>query len=131
MLILCEHITGAILFQANGGQVRKFAAGAVGAFAAALSLSAVGPAHAEQAVTCGGQALPGGALLMCSHVAPDRPTQSCTFSWALVTASNAVQVEQGSFLLPPGAKNLQVYQGAGFLRASSPPIVVCQGSQRP
>lgn len=85
------------------------------------------PALAGQAVTCGGQALPGGALLMCSHVAPERPTQACTFSWALVTATNAVQVEQGSFLLPPGARNVQVYQGTGFLRASSPPIVLCQG----
>ena len=63
---------------------------------------------------------------MCSHVAPGLPAQSCTFSWALVTATNAIQVEQGSFRLPPGATNVQVYQGAGFLRASSPPIILCQ-----
>ena len=115
------------------GRIGKFPAGTTGAFAskvvfaAALLTHPAGPALAEQAVTCGGQALLGGALLLCSHVAPDRPTQSCTFSWALVTASNAVQVEQGSFLLPPGARNVQVYQGAGFVRASSPPIVLCNG----
>lgn len=109
-------------------RVIKFAADAARAFvAAALCVSSAGPARADQAVSCGGQALPGGALLMCSHVAPDRPTQSCTFSWALVTTANAVQVEQGSFLLPPGAKNVQVYQGSGFVRASSPPIILCQG----
>ena len=100
------------------------------AFCAAVSgFPTVRAAGASQAVSCGGQALPGGALLMCSHVAPDRPTQSCTFSWALVTPANAVQVEQGSFLLPPGATNVQIYQGGGFVRASSPPIILCQGGE--
>lgn len=101
-------------------------AGTVLASALLLGLS-VRHVRAEPAVSCGGQALPGGALLMCSHVASNRPTQSCTFSWALVTAANAVQVEQGSFLLPPGARNVQVYQGSGFAHASSPPIVLCSG----
>lgn len=112
------------------GRVGKIRAGgltATAVLAAAFLGAPAKPALAAQAVTCGGQALPGGALLMCSHVAPDRPTQSCTFSWALVTATNAVQVEQGSFLLPPGATNVRVYQGSGFIRASSPPIVLCQG----
>jgi hypothetical protein len=35
---------------------------------------------------------------------------------------------RGSFLLPPGAANVQVYQGAGFDRSMSDPIVICRGT---
>ena len=75
-------------------------------------------------------ALFGGAQLLCSHVDPKAPLQSCTFSWALATAANQTQVVSGSFLLAPGASNVQVYQGAGFIHAMSGPIVLCQGRRR-
>jgi hypothetical protein len=65
--------------------------------------------------------------LLCSHVDPRAPAQMCTFSWALATAANQTQVVEGSFLLAPGASNVQVYQGSGFARAVSEPIVLCQG----
>jgi hypothetical protein len=93
-------------------------------------LGAAGPAHANSAVSCGGAALLGGAQLLCSHVKPQAPAQLCTFSWALATSTNQTQVVQGSFLLPPGASNVQVYQGGGFTHAMSGPIVMCQGKRR-
>ena len=37
------------------------------------------------------------------------------------------QLVQGAVTLPPGASNVQVYQGSGFARAIAPPIVLCQG----
>jgi hypothetical protein len=85
------------------------------------------PALAKSAVSCGGAALVGGAQLLCSHVAPKAPAQLCTFSWALATPANQTQVVSGSFLLPPGAANVAVYQSGGFSHAMSPPIVMCQG----
>ena len=102
------------------------------ALAAALLLSkaAIGPASAASPVSCGGAALLGGAQLLCSHIDPKAPTQFCTFSWALATPANQTQVVSGSFLLPPGAANVQVYEGAGFAHAMSPPIVLCQGKRR-
>ncbi len=96
-----------------------------------LSVGAVKPALAKTIVSCGGAALLGGAQLLCSHVDPKEPPQLCTFSWALATAANQTQVVQGSFLLPPGASNIEVYQGAGFAHAMSGPIVLCQGKRRP
>jgi hypothetical protein len=93
-------------------------------------LGAAGPALANSAVSCGGAALLGGAQLLCSHVNPQAPTQLCTFSWALATPTNQTQVVQGSFLLPPGASNVQVYQSGGFTHAMSGPIVMCQGKRR-
>jgi hypothetical protein len=36
---------------------------------------------------------------------------------------------QGSFLMPPGAANVQVYQGSGFVSAISEPIVICRGKK--
>lgn len=90
----------------------------------------LGSAAARPAVSCGGAALIGGAQLLCSHVDPKAPPQSCTFSWALATPTNQTQIVSGSFLLPPGASNVQVYQGAGFLHAMSEPIVLCQGRRR-
>jgi len=103
--------------------------GIVGASLGAL-LACAGPAAAKSAVSCGGAVLLGGAELLCSHVNPREPTQLCTFSWALSTPANQIQVVNGSFLLAPGASNVQVYQGAGFARATSEPIVLCQGKRR-
>jgi hypothetical protein len=100
------------------------------AAAAFLAMAPLGWAAARPAVSCGGAALFGGAQLLCSHVDPKAPLQSCTFSWALATAANQTQVVSGSFLLAPGASNVQVYQGAGFIHAMSGPIVLCQGRRR-
>ena len=102
------------------------------ALAAALLVSAasIGHALAASPFSCGGAALLGGAQLLCSHIDPKAPAQFCTFSWALATPANQTQVVSGSFLLPPGAANVQVYQGAGFAHAMSPPIVLCQGKRR-
>ena len=71
----------------------------------------------------------GGAQINCSHVAPKQPTQFCTFSWALLTSNNATSVVEGSFIVPPGATNAMVYQGAGFNAALGNPIVLCQGKK--
>jgi len=87
------------------------------------------PAEAAPAVVCGGAAMQGGAQLMCSHTDPDKPTQFCTFTWDLMTEANGGQVVQGSFLIPPGAKNVQVYQGAGYSSAITEPIVICRGKK--
>lgn len=100
------------------------------AAAALVSAATGGPAFAKTAVNCGGAALLGGAQLVCSHIDPKAPTQLCTFSWALATATNQTQVVSGSFLLQPGSSNVQVYQGAGFTHAMSEPIVLCQGKHR-
>jgi hypothetical protein len=96
-----------------------------------LLVSVARPALAKTIVSCGGAALLGGAQLLCSHVDPREPPQLCTFSWALATPSNQTQVIQGSFLLPSGASNVEVYEGAGFVHAMSEPIVLCQGKRRP
>ncbi len=97
--------------------------------AAALTIAAAGSANASSAVSCGGEALLSGALLLCSHLDPKQPPQLCTFSWMLVTPANRSQIVQGTFLLPPGSSNVQVYQGGGFIRAMSGPIVLCQGKR--
>jgi hypothetical protein len=96
---------------------------------AILILLSAAPADAASAVRCGGAALLSGAELLCSHTDPRKPTQLCTFSWALATVSNQTQIVQGSFLLPPGSSNVQVYAGAGFSHAMSQPIVMCQGKR--
>ena len=88
---------------------------------------ALGAASAKTAVNCAGAALLGAAQLLCSHVDPKAAAQLCTFRWELATSANQVQLAQGSFLIPPGASNVQVYSAAGFVRAVSPPIVLCQG----
>ena len=83
-----------------------------------MALIAVGASHsaaARPAFSCGGAALLGGAQLICSHVDPKAPAQICTFSWALATTANQVQVVSGSFLLPPGASNV-VRNGCGVAR---------------
>jgi hypothetical protein len=94
------------------------------------SIAPPGPAFAKPAVSCSGAALLGGAQLLCSQVDPRAPAQLCTFSWALATPANQTQVVSGSFLLPPGASNLEVYEAGGFSHAMSPPIVLCQGRRR-
>ncbi len=95
-----------------------------------LVLSANGAAlAAPSAVSCGGAAMLGGAQLLCSHVEPKAPAQLCTFSWALMTTDNVSKVVDGSFLLPPGASNVAVYQGTGFNSQLSGPIVLCQGKK--
>lgn len=89
---------------------------------------AAGSAHAEgKAVNCAGMAMLGGAQLVCSHVAPKAPTQFCTYSWSLHSTEAGQQIVEGSFMLPPGAKNVTVYQGSGFDSAYSNPIVLCRG----
>ncbi len=94
---------------------------------ALLPIATTSPALAKTIVSCAGAALLGGAQLLCSHVDPSEPAQLCTFSWALATPANQTQVVEGSFLLPPGASNVEVYQSGGFTRAMSEPIVLCQG----
>jgi hypothetical protein len=99
--------------------------------ASILALTAMAsPAAAKSAVSCGGAVLLNGTELLCSHVDPKEPEQFCTYSWALATLTNQTQIVQGSFLLPPGASNIVVYQGGGFIRAMSEPIVLCQGKRR-
>src|ERR1700761_4118413 len=93
--------------------------------AAVASLGGASPCLAKTVVNCGGAALLGGAQLLCSHLDPSAPTQTCTFSWTLATAANQTQVVQGSFLLQPGVSNMMVYESGGFVRAVSGPIVLC------
>lgn len=96
-------------------------------FSTILLVLTTGSVRAESPVSCAGIAMLGGAQLLCSQADPQAPTQLCTFSWALVTETNATQIVEGSFLLPVGASNVQIYQGSGFNRASSNPIVLCHG----
>ncbi len=88
-----------------------------------------GAAAAKEAVSCGGAAMLGGAQLNCSHVQSKAPPQFCTFSWALRTTSGDQKVVEGTFMLPPGAANVTVYQGSGFDSALSNPIVICRGNK--
>jgi hypothetical protein len=94
-----------------------------------ILLLLAGPAFGKQIVSCGGAVLLGGAQLVCSHVDPTAPPQTCTYSWAMATPANQTQIVEGSFLIPPGTSNLMVYQGSGFVRALSEPIVLCQGKR--
>jgi hypothetical protein len=94
-----------------------------------VALMAIGPAFSRPVVTCAGAALLGGVQLLCSHTDPMAPAQVCNYSWALATPTNQTQVVEGSFLLPPRASNVTVYQGGGFARALSEPIVLCQGKR--
>jgi hypothetical protein len=87
------------------------------------------PAAAGKAVSCGGAAILGGAQLNCSHVDPGAPPQFCGFSWALHLSTGDQKIVEGGFLLPPGASNVQVYQGSGFDRSMSDPIVICRGTK--
>jgi hypothetical protein len=88
---------------------------------------AAAPAAARPAVRCAGAVLMGAAQLLCSHADPMAPTQTCTYRWELATDANQPQLAQGSFAIPPGASNVQIWQGSGFARALTSPIVLCQG----
>ena len=96
---------------------------------AGLLLASGGTAAAAAPFSCGGFALLGGAQLLCSHVDSHAPTQMCTFSWALTTLKGTPTVQQGTFVLPPGSINAQVYQGSGYSGELSGPIVLCQGKR--
>jgi hypothetical protein len=84
---------------------------------------------AKSPVTCAGAAMLGGAQLMCSHTDSEAPPQMCTYSWDLMTTDGATKVVEGSFLLPPGAVNVQIYQGSGFNAQVTGPIVMCRGKK--
>jgi hypothetical protein len=71
----------------------------------------------------------GGAQLMCSHVDSEAPPQMCTFSWDLLLMDGTSKVIAGSFLIPPGTTNMQIYQGNGFTNAATGPIVMCRGKK--
>jgi hypothetical protein len=94
----------------------------------ALWIAGSAPAAATPVVSCAGQALLSGALLLCSHLDARQPPQLCNFSWTLATRANQAQIVQGTFRLPPRSSNVQVYEGAGFIRAMGEPIVLCQGN---
>lgn len=88
-----------------------------------------GIALAKDAVSCGGAAMLGGAQLNCSHVEPQASPRFCTYSWALHMPAGEQKILEGSFMLPPGAANVAVYQGSDFDSALSDPIVICRGSK--
>ncbi len=73
----------------------------------------------------------GATQLICSHTLPRAPAEFCTFSWALMTNTGATKVVDGSFMLPPGASNMVVYQGSGFSSVLADPIILCQGRAEP
>ena len=58
--------------------------------------------EAAQPYACGGAALGGGAQLICSHIDPTAPPQSCNFFWSLMTTDDMTSVVQGTFLLERG-----------------------------
>ncbi|WP_246677784.1 MULTISPECIES: hypothetical protein [unclassified Mesorhizobium] len=101
----------------------------IGIAAVTALVGCPGAAAAKDAVSCGGAAMLGGAQLNCSHVESKAPPQFCTFSWDLHTMAGDQKVVEGSFMLPPGASNVQVYQGSGFDSALSNPIVICRGNK--
>ena len=85
------------------------------------------PALARASFSCAGAALAGGAELLCSHTDPDAPTQTCSFSWTLMTVANQQTVVIGSFMLQVGVTNSVAYTGTGYAYALSSPVVLCQG----
>jgi hypothetical protein len=96
----------------------------------AMSAMMADVAVAKSAVSCAGAVVAGGAQLLRSDVGSDTPAQLCTFSWALETIqANQPEIVTGSVLMPPGSSNIEVYQGAGFARAMSEPIVPRHGKR--
>jgi hypothetical protein len=97
------------------------------AFALASGLSGlpISAVAAPASVACAGAALSGGAQLLCSQRDPQAPAQLCSYAWALVGPSNAIQVVQGTFLIPPRASNFQAWQGSGYSNAASNPVILC------
>ena len=128
MLMMRSLIVEANTFRKRGAGKSRCPVSVV-ALAGVGLLLAGGSVRAENAVSCGGFAMLGGAQLACSHVAPKQPTQFCTFSWTLMTLTNTMSTVTGSFMVPPGTTNATVYQGAGFNAAMSNPIVLCQGKK--
>ncbi|MEP9379192.1 hypothetical protein ABLE91_20935 [Aquabacter sp. CN5-332] len=100
-----------------------------GAGLVALLASSATLAQTQQvsAASCAGAAMLGGTQLMCSHTDPTAPAEFCTFSWTLQTTAGAPKIVEGSFMVPPGANNLVVYQSGGFSAALANPIILCQG----
>ena len=100
--------------------------------AQALAAALVMPTAAEATVpyACGGAALAGGAQLICSHIDPTAPPQSCNFFWSLMTTDDTTSVVQGTFLLEPGTSNAVVYQGFGFTMALANPVILCQSAPK-
>ena len=109
---------GCRFFVRIAGIAGLLAIGALAAVATARPASAATPAN------CAGDVMMGGAELMCS-LPVKSPPQLCTYSWALTTADNEPKVVNGSFLLPPGVANMQIYEAFGFNNEMSPPIVLC------
>jgi len=89
-----------------------------------LQVSTAHPAVAAMPANCAGAVMLGGAQLMCSLPAKE-PPQLCTYSWALMTTDSQTKVINGSFLLPSGVANMQIYQAFGFNSELSPPIIIC------
>ena len=114
-----------------GAMVNRLILGLFLAMAVAgfVSLLPVSRAVAAPPVSCGGAVMMNAAELLCSHLDPHAPPQLCSYSWALLKTDSSTKVAQGSFLLPPGVANMQIYAANGFLNALTPPIIMCQ--QRP
>jgi len=79
------------------------------ALAAALIMPTA--AEAAQPYACGGAALAGGAQLICSHIDPTAPPQSCNFFWSLMATDDTTSVVQGTFLLEPGTSKRRGLSG--------------------
>ena len=86
------------------------------------------PACARPAFSCAGFALLGGAQLVCSHVDPEAPPQTCNFSWSLLSG-NGQSIVTGAFVLAPGVTNATVFQGTGYTATLANPVVLCQAAQ--
>jgi hypothetical protein len=84
---------------------------------------------AKPPVSCVGAVMMGGAQLMCSHVDSEAPPQMCTYSWDLLLLDGTSKVVAGSFLIPSGTANMQIYQGSGYANAATGPIVMCRGKK--
>lgn len=108
----------------GGGRRRNWAKGLVALVAAVVG--GTGPGIAQPAASCSGAAMFGGTQLVCSHVDPAAPAAVCTFSWTLQTTAGALKIVDGSFMVPPGASNLVVYQSGGFSAALANPIILCE-----
>lgn len=91
-------------------------------------VAAATPALARPAFSCAGFALLGGAQLVCSHVDPDAPPQTCNFSWSLMSGSGQ-SIVTGAFVLAPGVTNATVFQGSGYSSTLTSPIVLCQSAR--
>jgi hypothetical protein len=100
--------------------------------AQALAVALIIPSSVEaaQPYACGGAALAGGAQLVCSHIDPTAPPQSCNFYWSLMATDDTTSVVEGTFLLEPGTSNAVVYQGFGYNMALANPVILCQSSPK-